>query len=105
MPTNINKILAEEISCSKYGAQMGRRDDTGDPDRAYKFHLQRVRFVEGDYDAGGAYWGGGLGVPPLFCAWCEDEKGGRVRTFIRAKHSAEAKNKVLKIYPNATFYK
>lgn len=103
--SDINKILAKEIGYSKRGAQMGRRDDVGDPDRVYKFHLQRVRFVDGDYDTGGAYWGGGLGVPPLFCAWCEDEEDGLVRTFLRANNRTDAKTKVLGIYPNATFYK
>jgi hypothetical protein len=56
----------ENVS-SKYGAPMGRRNNTqGEPTN---LHLRRVPFVDGDYDPGGAYWGGGQ---PLYCAWNDD---------------------------------
>jgi hypothetical protein len=50
---------------SQYGAPMGRRSDeiTG------KVTLASVPFIDGDYDEGGAYWGGG---EPLWCAWNDE---------------------------------
>lgn len=92
---NINKILA--LPCnnasSRYGAQMGRRNQTqGKPER---LHLQRVRFVDGDYDSGGAYWGGG-GLP-LYCAFSPENtiNAQPIRIFTRALNPAEAKANVL----------
>ena len=47
---------------SKYGAPMGRGQSVP---LLGKVRFRRVRFVDGDYDKGGAYWGGGT---PLFYA-------------------------------------
>ncbi len=66
------------------GAPMGRRSDDI-ADFCGKVRLQVVPFVDGDYDRGGAYWGGG-GLP-LFCAWDDD---GHVR-YLRARNRDEAK--------------
>lgn len=67
----------------RYGAPMGRRHSAGiEPKRV---HVFRVRFVDGDYDDGGAYWGGGS---PLYCV--RDCKGGNVQLFYRAKTRREA---------------
>ena len=63
-------------------------------------HLQRVRFIDGDYDLGGAYWGGG--GEPLFCAWAEDIEA---RVFVRAKDRALAKRAVKEYFPNAKFFR
>jgi hypothetical protein len=65
---------------SKYGAPMGRRDDTHLEGRCC---IARVPLYDGDYDKGGAYWGGG--GQPLFCAWNAD--GAR---YCRASGLAEA---------------
>ena len=53
---------------SRYGAPMGRRSDsiTG------KVELSIVPMFDGDYDEGGAYWGGGSDIDPLWCAWNDD---------------------------------
>lgn len=72
-----------------YGAPMGRRDYVV-VDEA-RVELFRVRFVDGDYDDGGAYWGGG---DPLFCA-----RGEGVEYFIRADSWEEAKEKLLDEFP------
>lgn len=85
---NINKLLREERhkGCSRYGAQMGRRNIIGEPQ---KLHLQRIDYVDGDYDAGGAYWGSGGG--PLYCAFSKDET---TIIFVRA---SSRKNALLKV--------
>lgn len=99
---HINQLLKNEKGYSARGAQMGRRDQRGDPDRAYRFKVQRIRFVDYDYDTGGAYWGGGM---PLWCAWCDDEEDGHVRMFIRSYDREGAKNSARHEYPNAKFYR
>ena len=80
---------------------MGRSDWRGDPDYPIKFHLQKVRFIDGCYDQGGAYWGGPAN---LFCAWGEDE-GEQVRMFVRASSREQAKAVVREYYVNARFFR
>ena len=76
---------------SPYGAPMGRRSYPG---LEGKVRLQHVPFVDGDYDPGGSYWGGG-GLP-LYCAWNED---GAI--YVRARNRDEAKAKL----PSCRFYR
>lgn len=93
---DINKILARPANkgCSSRGAQMGRRNQRqGHPER---LHLQRVQFVDGDYDTGGAYWGGGRDTLPLWCAFSPDDTTNEepIMIFVRARNREEAKIKV-----------
>ena len=53
---------------SPRGAPMGRHSDPLESLKG-KVRLRRVRFVDGDYDKGGAYWGGGMA---LWCAWNDE---------------------------------
>lgn len=97
MSEDINKILARPAynASSKYGSQMGRRNQNqGAPEALY---LQRVRFVDGDYDAGGAYWGGGPRTQPLWCAFSPEttENEELVMVFVRAANREDAKASVL----------
>lgn len=83
---------------SRFGAPMGR-GTTLPKETTEKLYLQRVPFVDGDYDPGGAYWGGGQ---PLWCAW--DSEGDYV--FVRAGSSREsAKKEVLDYAPGAKFFR
>ena len=94
MTANINKILALPANkgCSSWGAAMGRRNYTdGNPE---KLHLQRVRFYDGAYDAGGAYWG----LPAdLWCAFSTDASVNdyEIRVFVRAANRSKAKEAVV----------
>ena len=97
---NINQILAKPCNkgCSKYGADMGRRNlKEGKPE---KLHLQYVTFIDGCYDRGGAYWGG---PADLWCAFSPDdtENDPGVRVFVRAPDRETAKMEVLKQLPGA----
>jgi hypothetical protein len=76
----------EQPVYAKYGAPMGRHG----PVPSGKVRLERVRFVDGDYDKGGAYWGGGT---PLYCAWNDE---GAV--YVRAPSREVAKALLLKDY-------
>lgn len=95
--SDINQILATpayDVS-SKWGAPMGRCNQCDGV--AEKLHLQKVKFVDGDYDAGGAYWGGGKDSDPLWCAFSPEDTENKepVMIFVRANSWAEAKEKVL----------
>ena len=105
MGMNINKWLREHPVEGKWGAPKGDRGDRGPRDDNYKFHLQRIIFVDGDYDKAGTYWGGGRGTDPLYGYMGYDEDGRMVRGFVRAKNRAKAKEEVKSEYPNARFYK
>ena len=99
---NINaRLKASNVSFVR-GAPMGRCDWglAEHRDRPMMMYLQRVRFIDGDYDLGGAYWGGG--GEPLFCAWAEDVE---VRVFVRAKDRRAAKLKVNEQFLNAKFFR
>jgi len=86
---------------SQWGAAMGRCDHITEPDAPIKFHLVKLRWVDGDYDQGGAYWGCG---DPIFHAWgdgLEEEQ----EMFIRAPSRFHARLMVCKEFRNARFYR
>ena len=66
---------------SRRGAPMGR-PSYGTP--VGKVQLFRVKLIDGDYDDGGAYWGGPPSKP-LYCA-----RGDDYQHFIRASTRQEA---------------
>lgn len=77
-----------DVNC-KYGAPVGRSEYGNACEVSDKrIHLFRVRLVDGDYDDGGAYWGGGRGVKPLYCARTGDDC--TYRQFVRASSRKEA---------------
>lgn len=91
-----NRLLSN-VSC-KYGAPMGRRSITDN--QSAKVRLFRIIPVDGDYDRGGAYWGFGPRVNPLFCAM-----GDGFEYYLRADNHAEAKAELLDAYPDLKFYR
>lgn len=93
------KPLSEVTSAR--GAPMGRRSTIVDPDTDSKFYLQQMQMVDGDYDAGGAYWGGGN----YTIGWMYRAVSGENEIFIRAKNRGDAKNQVRVDFPNARFYR
>ena len=91
MPRSSKKPWERSVG-SKHGAPMGR---TSDPLSAFvgEIHLERVPLTDGgDYDEGGAYWGGGKGSENLYCAW--DDEGHE--HYLRARSLALAKAKLPK---------
>ena len=93
----------EDVS-SRYGAPMGRQDSPADDKTApIKFHLRRMRFVDGDYDTGGAYWGGGNGSS-IYQAYAENDEMV-VIAYVRAPNRFVAKNLVTTQYPKARYYR
>ena len=99
---NINKWLKNHPVSCKYGAPLGDSGERGDPDYPYKFYLQRIRRVDGDYDPAGTYWGGS--GEPLWGFMGEDDQL-LVRGFVRAYTRSAAKIYVSKQYPNVRFFR
>ena len=96
---NINEILRrpEYKGCSARGADMGRQNETSGWNLSlakYRLHLQRLNFVDGDYDVGGAYWGGGVhdGQGRYQFMWCafSMETTPATMIFVRAANRSEA---------------
>lgn len=81
---------------------MGRANERGPRHGDYKFNLVKIPFVGGDYDRGGAYWGGGRDVAPLY-GYVDREEG--VYGYLRAWDREEAKREIRSDYPNARFYR
>ena len=79
----MSKKQFDDVSC-KYGAPMGRTEYHDD--FSAKARCFRVNFVDGDYDDGGAYWGGYPSLP-LYCA----TNGEGFMMFVRASNRKLAK--------------
>lgn len=85
---------------SSRGAQMGRPSNyPHNPNSPVRLSLERLRLVDGDYDTGGAYWGGG--GEPMYRAVGE----GGVELFVRAKSRQQAKAAINARIPGARFYR
>jgi hypothetical protein len=96
-----------DVSSSR-GAPMGRRDshNRSHEELPLKFFLVHLPFIDGDYDKGGAYWGGA--DKQMYRAESDGLQPGEEcvqEMFIRAHTRFQAKEEVLKRYPNAIFYK
>lgn len=80
------------------GSMMGRRIILpDDPEASIKLRMEHLRFVDGCYDQGGAYWGAPC---DLYCAYGEEG----VQVFVRAINRQGAKNKVRESIPGARFF-
>lgn len=91
---------------SKYGARMGRRNVLPlDINTPIKLQMERLKWVDGDYDQGGAYWGGGSG-DNVYCAFAYAPASIDFSTaiFVRAKSRIEAKELVREYLPNCRFF-
>jgi hypothetical protein len=88
-----NKLLTDVSS--RYGAPMGRPRIADKPDA--KVRLFRVRFTDGDYDHGGAYWGGPAN---LYAAI-----GDGFQAFTRAASREAAKAEFREEFPQLRFYR
>lgn len=95
MRNDINEILKRPCykAYNQFGSNMGRRSQSvGKPESLL---LQRLRAVDGDYDLGGAYWGG-LHDQPMWCAFSPYDTNNDpvIMVFVRAYDRDEAWDKV-----------
>lgn len=109
----------EELSCAR-GAPMGRSNRDELEDDVGRVFLQRVPFVDGCYDRGGAYWGAPAN---LWRAYAQEEatkdaphnphRFHQVRQgdilvfeqFVRANSREQAKALLLEDFPTISFYR
>lgn len=95
------------------GAKMGRPNILPpDLHAPIKLRMERLKWVDHDYDKGGAYWGYN-GTNDVYCAH-DTNKGGPnfhhdntpvTYIFVRALGRDSAKNEVRAFLPKATFFK
>lgn len=109
----------DQLNCSR-GAPMGRLNRDELEDEVGRVFLQRVPFVDGCYDRGGAYWGAPAN---LWRAYAEKEatkdnplnahliypvRAGDIlvfEQFIRANSREQAKALLLEDFPTISFYR
>lgn len=78
---------------------MGRCNDLPEDTKApCKLRLIRLRWYDGDYDQGGAYWGNSRDGSAIYWAFSLG-----VMVWVRAKSRSEAKAMVREDLPNAKF--
>lgn len=92
---------------SSRGAQMGRPNVLPENRNAKgKLRLVRLKWVDGDYDQGGAYWGRGPGREYIYHAVGDlDGEEFTTRIFVRCASRTDAKSFVRLLLPNVTFYR
>lgn len=84
---------------SAYGAPMGRGNTVESPELPQTFEIERLIWVDGCYDQGGAYWGRTGREDYIFRA-CSDEGS---EMFVRAKSFPDATAQILETFPHANF--
>lgn len=89
----------------KFGASMGRLNSIpeqyrGDDANPIKLRMERLQWVDFDYDQYGAYWGHQKGTH-IYCAW-NDDLG--VMVFVRSANRKHAKEYVRTNIPQARFF-
>ena len=88
------------------GSMMGRSnvlpDDPVQRLLTCKLRMVRLKWVDGDYDSAGTYWGGGNGDSIYYATGdCGDVQA---KVFVRAKSRNEAKSLVREFLPRACFF-
>ena len=78
---------------------MGRSNTIPTNIKSAKLYLEKLKWVDGDYDSGGCYWGGGMG-DNIYRAYGDD-----IEIFVRAKSRKEAKEEVREDFEGVTFYR
>ena len=87
---------------SRFGAPMGRRNILPtNPDAPITLRLELLPWVDGDYDEGGAYFGGDEKTH-IYWAYGEDDQI-QAAVFVRATDADDALHQVLAVIPGAEF--
>ncbi len=89
---------------SKHGAPMGRTNTIATPDEAMTFHIYPLEWIDGDYDSGGAYWGGGDDTKHVWRAIATSAEGEANEMFARASTREEMQAHVKAKFPQASFH-
>jgi hypothetical protein len=90
-------------ACSERGCSMGRDNGVHEPELWIKFRLYKMP-MSGDYDSGGAYWGSGKDIPPMWHAYGDGAQFNNW-CYVRARDRGAAKAEVRKHFKHALFYR
>ncbi len=100
---NIRKLPEDAGWCGdrSRGAGMGRSDTLpANPMAPIELYVQRLSWVDGDYDEGGAYWGIGAmnGKKPTYIYWAQGEDAEDcIDVFVRAISLEAAKEAIITV--------
>jgi hypothetical protein len=83
------------------GSTMGRQSMPGRVGEPVKVYLRKLKWVDGDYDEQGAYWGFVSGTNIYWANFDTAETNEDI--FVRAGSRQDAKEQVLAQLPNARF--
>lgn len=88
---------------SKFGAPMGRSSHIPEIGASpVNLFVQKLEWVDGDYDQGGAYWGAGTSLGDVW--WAHGDFGDDiVHAFVRGRRLLDAKQAILRLVPTALF--
>ena len=92
-------------AASKYGAQMGRPNRIPkDITKSTKLDYEKLKWVDGDYDQGSAYWGRVIknGIGDYIYRVTGETETEQVEIFVRAKTLKEAKKQVAELLLTST---
>ena len=106
LPKGTHGFFREDGTWQCTGAAMGRRNAIPDSSAAPKLHLYALKWTDGDYDEGGAYWGNPRNGERIYRA--EGDAEGCDESFdiyIRAKNRNSAKELIRSTVPAARFYR
>lgn len=104
LPSGTTGFYNEQNQYVPTASCMGRRDVLPDDRQTpCKLRMEKLRWVDGDYDQWGAYWGYD-GRNSVFCAF-GDVGEISARVFVRAISRKEAKALVRATLPNVTFFR
>jgi len=103
LPAGVNGFHDETGQFVCTGSTMGRRSWRGrDSETPVKCYLKKLKWVDGDYDEQGAYWGY---TPGTNIYWANFDIGDTNEDiFVRASSRDDAKAQVRARLPKATFF-
>jgi len=84
------------------GSAMGRKSMPGQCAKPVKCYLRKLKWVDGDYDSQGAYWGYVAGTNIYWANFDTEETNEDI--FVRATSRDDAREQVRTKLPNAKFF-
>lgn len=104
LPSGATGFINDKGQWQCTGSQMGRRDTL--PENRHgeiTLQIERLKWVDGDYDQGGAYWGNSGGTSIYRARGDMEGEDSTVELFVRATCLADAKRTIVRTLPNAKF--
>jgi len=101
---DINALLNADRRNSSRGAPMGALNKVAEGwDKDTPLHVQRLRFVDGDYGADGTYWGASEHAGHVYCAF--DPTAKQVRVYVRAFTRGQALDRLAEMGLGLNFHR